>query len=80
MATADLEISGDTDGLFVDANRQRLYVFCGEGFIDVIEKTALRSIRTQRHDRQPLQSADQFLLPEARQTLPRRARTRRERC
>lgn len=28
---ADLEISGDTDDLFFDAIRQRLYVFCGGG-------------------------------------------------
>ena len=40
VPTADLEISGDTDDLFFDAKRQRLYVSCGEGFIDVIQKTA----------------------------------------
>ena len=40
MPTADLEISGDTDDLFFDAKRQRLFVSCGEGFIDVIQKTA----------------------------------------
>lgn len=34
---ADLEISGDTDDLFFDAKRQRLYVSCGEGFVDVIQ-------------------------------------------
>jgi hypothetical protein len=33
---ADLEISGDTDDLFYDARRGRIYVSCGEGFIDVI--------------------------------------------
>jgi DNA-binding beta-propeller fold protein YncE len=35
---ADLEISGDTDDLFFDAKRQRLYISCGEGFIDVIQR------------------------------------------
>jgi hypothetical protein len=35
---ADLEISGDTDDLFFDAKRQRLYVSCGEGFLDVIQR------------------------------------------
>jgi hypothetical protein len=35
---ADLEISGDTDDLFVDARRQRLYASCGEGFLDVIQR------------------------------------------
>jgi DNA-binding beta-propeller fold protein YncE len=34
---ADLEISGDTDDLFFDGKRQRLYVSCGEGFVDVIQ-------------------------------------------
>jgi hypothetical protein len=34
----DLSISGDTDDLFYDAARKRLYVSCGEGFIDVIEQ------------------------------------------
>jgi DNA-binding beta-propeller fold protein YncE len=35
---ADLEIAGDTDDLFFDAKRQRIYVSCGEGFIDVIQR------------------------------------------
>jgi DNA-binding beta-propeller fold protein YncE len=35
----DLAISGDTDDLFYDAARKRLYLSCGEGFIDTIEQT-----------------------------------------
>lgn len=35
---ADLEISGDTDDLFFDAKRERLYASCGEGFLDVIQR------------------------------------------
>jgi DNA-binding beta-propeller fold protein YncE len=34
----DLEISGDTDDLFFDPKLQRLYVSCGEGFVDVIQR------------------------------------------
>lgn len=34
----DLEISGDTDDLFYDAKRKRLYLSCGEGFVDVISQ------------------------------------------
>ena len=34
----DLAIAGDTDDLFYDAARKRLYVSCGEGFIDVIDQ------------------------------------------
>lgn len=35
---ADVAISGDTDDLFYDAARKRLYVSCGEGFIDIVEQ------------------------------------------
>ena len=38
VPVADLEISGDTDDLFFDTKRQRLYVACGEGFLDVIQQ------------------------------------------
>jgi hypothetical protein len=31
------DICGDTDDLFFDAGRKRLYVSCGEGFIDVVD-------------------------------------------
>jgi DNA-binding beta-propeller fold protein YncE len=35
---ARLEIGGDTDDLFFDAARKRLYVICGEGRIDIIRQ------------------------------------------
>ena len=38
VPVTDLEISGDTDDLFFDAKRRRLYVSCGEGFLDVIQR------------------------------------------
>jgi DNA-binding beta-propeller fold protein YncE len=34
----DLAISGDTDDLFYDSARKRLYLSCGEGFIDIISQ------------------------------------------
>jgi DNA-binding beta-propeller fold protein YncE len=37
-SVADLALSGDTDDLFYDGARRRIYAFCGEGFIDVIEQ------------------------------------------
>jgi DNA-binding beta-propeller fold protein YncE len=37
---AQVEISGDTDDVFYDAKRQRLYLSCGEGFLDVIQRSA----------------------------------------
>jgi DNA-binding beta-propeller fold protein YncE len=36
--TASIETVGDTDDLFYDAVRRRLYVIGGEGFIDVLER------------------------------------------
>jgi len=37
-SVADLAISGDTDDLFFDGTLKRLYVSCGEGFVDVIDQ------------------------------------------
>jgi len=37
-SVADLPLSGDTDDLFYDGARRRIYAACGEGFIDVIEQ------------------------------------------
>jgi hypothetical protein len=36
--TASVEIAGDTDDLFLDAARKRVYVIGGQGFIDVFEQ------------------------------------------
>ncbi|MBI5394501.1 MAG: hypothetical protein HZA91_04310 [Verrucomicrobia bacterium] len=38
-SVAALPIDGDTDDLFCDAARRRLYVICGAGFIDVFQQT-----------------------------------------
>jgi hypothetical protein len=35
---ADYSISGDTDDLFFDVERKRIYIIGGEGFVDVIEQ------------------------------------------
>ncbi len=37
---ADVDMCRDADDLFVDAKRQRVYVSCGEGLIDVFEDQA----------------------------------------
>lgn len=36
--TASVEIVGDTDDLFYDAARKRVYVIGGQGFVDVLEQ------------------------------------------
>ncbi len=43
---ADLAVSGDTDDLFYDALRKRLYVSGGEGFIDTIEESTPDTYKT----------------------------------
>jgi len=39
-------ISGDTDDLFYDAKRKRIYASCGAGFIDVISQTDSNNYET----------------------------------
>lgn len=34
---AKMETCGDADDVFVDAKRQRVYVSCGDGVVDVLE-------------------------------------------
>ena len=46
---ADLAISGDTDDLFYDAKRKRLYISCGEGLVDVVEQTSTDHYQTLEH-------------------------------
>jgi DNA-binding beta-propeller fold protein YncE len=36
-AVNELDICGDSDDVFIDAKRKRLYVSCGAGFVDVID-------------------------------------------
>jgi hypothetical protein len=40
---ANQEISGDTDDLFYDAGRKRIYVSCGAGFVDIIGQASADS-------------------------------------
>jgi len=39
-SVASVELCGDADDLFVDAKRGRVYVSCGEGFVDVFDARA----------------------------------------
>jgi hypothetical protein len=62
---ASVEISGDTDDLFYDAKRQRIYISCGEGFLDVIQ--GRDGDRFERMARQPTRAGARtcFYSPEA---------------
>ena len=44
--TADFAIAGDTDDLFWEAARKRIYIACGEGFIDVLSEDGGNFVRT----------------------------------
>ena len=44
-SVADLAISGDTDDLFYDAARKRLYLPCGDGFVDLIDQLSADSYK-----------------------------------
>jgi hypothetical protein len=39
-AVKELDVCGDSDDVFLDAKRQRLYVSCGAGFIDVVDTSS----------------------------------------
>ena len=41
---ASAEISGDADDVFVDEKRSRVYVICGEGVVDVLDRASLKRI------------------------------------
>ena len=43
-----VEIVGDTDDLFFDASRQRIYVIGGEGYVDVFQRSGDELDRTAR--------------------------------
>jgi len=43
---AKIDISGDTDDLFYDAKRHRIYTICGAGKIDIIEQIDPKTYKT----------------------------------
>ena len=45
---AAVDTCGDVDDLFVDAKRERVYISCGTGFIDVFEPTGITYRRMAR--------------------------------
>ena len=47
-SVAEADICGDTDDVFVDAKRRRIYVSCGEGFLDVLDASHISYRRLAR--------------------------------
>jgi hypothetical protein len=39
-AEQDLDVCADADDVFFDPKRHRVYVSCGEGFVDVLDRAA----------------------------------------
>jgi DNA-binding beta-propeller fold protein YncE len=65
---AKIDISGDTDDLFYDSTRHRIYVICGAGKIDVIEQTDPNRYKTSTKIDTAEGARTGFFLPE-RDTL-----------
>lgn len=64
---ADTEISGDTDDLFYDANHKQIFISCGAGSIDVIDRLSADSYQLQ--ERIPTESGARtsFFSPDRRE-------------
>jgi YVTN family beta-propeller protein len=45
---AGIDVCGDADDVFVDAKRRRLYVSCGDGVVDVLERKSDGYVRLAR--------------------------------
>jgi hypothetical protein len=43
---AKIDISGDSDDLFYDSKRHRIYAICGAGTIDIIEQVDANTYKT----------------------------------
>ena len=78
-AVGSTAIVGDTDDLFYDRTRQRLYVIGGEGFIDVIQRDG---DTLQRIDRVATRDGARtgLWVPSREPPLSRRSGARRPTC
>jgi len=81
---ARITIAGDADDLFLDHDRQRIYVICGEGVIDVVQRSegdryvTLGQVRTAPGARTGLLAAARrmlFVAVPARGALPAEIRS-----
>jgi DNA-binding beta-propeller fold protein YncE len=48
VVTASLETCGDADDVFFDGKRDRIYVSCGDGTVDVVQRSPDRVRQTER--------------------------------
>jgi hypothetical protein len=68
---SSLDVCGDADDLFVDPKRHRVYVSCGDGFLDVLDAEGGR-IRAHRAHSDSFRSAYIALRPRAGPAAARR--------
>jgi len=61
---ARLSIGGDTDDLFFDAERKRLYVICGEGRVEVVRQAAPDRYVTEETIRTAARARTGLFVPE----------------
>jgi DNA-binding beta-propeller fold protein YncE len=61
---AAFEMAGDTDDLFYDASRKRLYISCGEGFLDVFQQQGLTHFTRIAHVATPSGARTSLFVPE----------------
>jgi hypothetical protein len=66
-AITDIEISGDTDDLFYDSKSKRIYVSCGEGFIDVVDQQSPDNYRRLERIATSRGARTSYFSPELRQ-------------
>ena len=72
---ADVGTCGDADDLFVDAKRKRVYISCGEGFIDVRDASSTAYARLDRFVAVPGARTSLFVPETGRLFLAVRAQT-----
>jgi DNA-binding beta-propeller fold protein YncE len=60
----DVEIAGDTDDLYYDAQRKQIYASCGAGFIDVITQRDADTYQLREHLRTSGGARTSYFAPE----------------
>src|SRR5581483_7360254 len=76
---SNLELCGDSDDLFYDLDRKRLYAVCGEGFVDIFDESSPgRERRIARIPTAPSARTGFFVRESGRLIVAAPARGRRE--
>jgi DNA-binding beta-propeller fold protein YncE len=63
-SVAQVKIDGDTDDVFYDAAKKRLYVTCGAGFLDIIQQSDKDHYQTVTHSATAAGARTSLFVPE----------------